>query len=53
MVIFLKSCFVTKLKLCYYDTACNAAMQHCTQYHLYMAVSWENAFCQVQQNTSR
>ena len=22
----------------------NAAMQHCTQYHLYTAVSWENAF---------
>jgi len=30
-------------------------MQHCTQCHLYMAVSWENAFWLVQQNrdTSR
>jgi hypothetical protein len=25
-------------------TVCSAAMQHCTQYHLYMAVLWENAF---------
>jgi len=41
MVIFLKSCFVTKLKLCYYSTVCIA---HCTQYHLYTAVSRENAF---------
>jgi len=23
---------------------CNAAMQHCTQYHLHTAVSQENAF---------
>jgi len=29
---------------CTNDTVCNAAMQHCTQYHLYTAVSWENAF---------
>ena len=26
------------------DTVCSAAMQHCTQYHLYTAVSRENAF---------
>jgi len=26
------------------DTVCNAAKQHCTQYHLYTAVSPENAF---------
>jgi hypothetical protein len=26
------------------DTVCNAAMHHCTQYHLYTAVLWENAF---------
>jgi hypothetical protein len=26
------------------DTVCNADMQHCTQYHLYTAVSRENAF---------
>jgi len=29
---------------CTNDTVCNAAMQHCTQYHLYTAVSLENAF---------
>jgi len=39
------------------DTPCQASvvivqccMQHCTQYHLCMAVSWENALRLVQQN---
>jgi hypothetical protein len=31
-------------QLCTHDTVCNAAMQHCTQCHLYTAVSQENAF---------
>jgi hypothetical protein len=37
------------------DTVCNAAMQRCTPYHLYTAVSQENAFWLVQRNrdTSR
>jgi len=40
---------------CTKDTVCNAAMHHCTQYHLYTAVSWENPFWLVQRNrdTSR
>jgi len=40
---------------CTNDTVCNADMQHCTQYHLYTAVSRENAFWLVQRNrdTSR
>jgi len=32
------------------DTVCNAALQHCTQYHLHTAVSLENAFWLVQRN---
>jgi hypothetical protein len=35
---------------CTNDTVCNAALQHCTQYHLYTAVSRENAFWLVQRN---
>jgi len=35
--------------------SCRCCMQHCTQYHLYTAVSRENAFWLVQRNrvTSR
>jgi hypothetical protein len=33
-----------ELKECTNYTVCNAAMQHCTQYNLYTAVSRENAF---------
>jgi len=36
--------FPTKQPYCANDTVCNAAMQHCTQYHLYTAVLRENAF---------
>jgi len=42
--------FPAKQPYCTNDTVCNAAMQHCTQYHLYAAVSRENAFLLVQRN---
>jgi hypothetical protein len=35
---------------CTNDSVCNDAMQHCTQYRLYMVVSQENAFWLVQWN---
>ena len=42
-------------QMCTNDTVCNSAMHHCTQYHLYTAVSRGNAFWLVQRNrdTSR